>query len=156
MIIILYKRKPCIYQTQLTDFIGLGSVEKYDMNIPRDYRIARKKFRWIPIHPKWGRRSRVVQNPLYKNQKTILDFIPSHLRLNGRYIYRFPDVKIPRFEDFVLRTISKKEWDMHRYLCGFNGFFENLFEFNDFSFFREKQEELEKRGPHLKTCFWKM
>ncbi|MHA1284157.1 MAG: hypothetical protein ACTSQP_16790 [Promethearchaeota archaeon] len=51
MIIILYKRKPSIYQAQLTDFIGRYSVEKYDMNIPIDYRIARKKFRWIPIHP---------------------------------------------------------------------------------------------------------
>ena len=45
MIIILYKIKPSIYQTQLTDFIGLKSMEKYDMNVPKDYRIARKKFR---------------------------------------------------------------------------------------------------------------
>ncbi|KKK62823.1 hypothetical protein LCGC14_3000490, partial [marine sediment metagenome] len=27
------------------------------------------------------------------------------------------------------RVISKMEWDMHRYLKGFNGFFENLFKF---------------------------
>ena len=44
MIITLYKIKPSIYQTQLNDFIGKKSDEKYDMNVPKDYRIARKKF----------------------------------------------------------------------------------------------------------------
>jgi len=94
-----------------------------------------------------------VQNSLHKNQKTIFDFIPSNIQLNNRYIYRFPNVKIPRFEDFALWVISKKEWDMHRYLRGFNGFFENLFEFNDFSFFEEKQQELEERGISFKNMF---
>ncbi|KKM78207.1 hypothetical protein LCGC14_1362260 [marine sediment metagenome] len=43
MIIILYRIKPSIYQTQLIDFIGVKSTEKYDMSVPKDYRIARKK-----------------------------------------------------------------------------------------------------------------
>ena len=47
MIIIRYRIKSSIFQAQLTDFIGQKSVEQYDMSIPKDYRGARKKFRWI-------------------------------------------------------------------------------------------------------------
>jgi len=43
------------------------------------------------------------------------------------------------------------EWDMHRYLTGFDGFFENLFEFNDFSYFEDLQEVLEERGVSFKN-----
>ena len=66
MIIILYKIKPSIYQTQLTDFIELKSIEKYDMSVPKDYRIARKKFRWIPIHPTWGAHAKQTSRTIPK------------------------------------------------------------------------------------------
>ena len=137
MIIILYRIKPSIYQTQLTDFIGLESIEKYDMNVPKDYRIARKKFRWLPIHPTWGKRISSTTSPLTKSQKKIQDFVDWESRLKNKYLYRFPRVKVPRFEEFGLGVISKMEWDLHRYLKGFNGFFENLFKFNDFSYFQD-------------------
>ena len=153
MIIILYKIKPSIYQTQLTDFIGPKSIERYDMNIPKDYRIARKKFRWIPIHPTWGKRAPPTTSSMPKSQKRIQDFIYWEPQLKNKYLYRFPRVKVPRFEDFASRAISKLEWDMHRYLKGFNGFFENLFEFNDFSFFQDLQEILENRGVSFKDMF---
>ena len=153
MIIILYRIKPSIYQTQLTDYIGRKSVEKYDMNVPKDYRIARKKFCWIPIHPTWGRRAKSTKNLLPKSQKRIQDFINWTPKLQDKYVYRFPRVRIPRFEEFGLGTISKMEWDMHRYLKKFNGFFENLFEFNDFSFFQDLQESLENQGVSFKNMF---
>ena len=153
MIIILYKIKPSIYQTQLTDFIRLKKIEKYDMNLPKDYRIARKKFRWIPIHPTWGRHAASPKSSLPKSQKKIQDFIDWEPKLKNKYLYRFPRVKIPRYEDFGLGVISKMEWDMHRYLKGFNGVFENLFEFNDFSFFQELQGTLENRGVSFKDMF---
>ncbi len=153
MIIILYRIKPSIYQTQLTDFTGQRSIEKYDMNVPKDYRIARKKFCWIPIHPTWGRRAKSTKNFLPESQKRIQDFINWTPKLQDKYVYRFPRVKIPRFEEFGLGTISKMEWDMHRYLKGFNGFFENLFEFNDFSFFQDLQESLENQGVSFKNMF---
>jgi len=69
MIIILYRFKPSIYQTQLTDFIGLKSIENYDMNVPKDYRIARKKFRWIPIHPTWGAHKKQTSKYSPKSQR---------------------------------------------------------------------------------------
>ena len=153
MIIILYRIKPSIYQTQLTDFIGLKSIEKYNMSVPRDYRIARKKFRWIPIHPTWGKRAPPNTNSIPKTQKKIQDFIDWVPKLKDKYLYRFPRVKIPRFDEFGSRVISKMEWDMHRYLKGFNGFFENLFEFNDFSFFQDLQGNLESRGVSFKDMF---
>ena len=153
MIIILYKIKPSIYQTQLTDFIKLKSIEKYDMSVPKDYRIARKKFRWIPIHPTWGKRAPPNTSSIPKTQKRLQDFIDWVPKLKDKYLYRFPRVKIHRFEEFGLGVISKMEWDMHRYLKGFNGFFENLFEFNDFSFFQELQGSLENRGVSFKDMF---
>ena len=153
MIIILYKIKPSIYQTQLTDFIGQGSVERYDMRVPKDYRTARKKFRWIWIHPTWGKRRVSSKSPLPKSQKRIHEFINWVPKKQGHYIYRFPRVKIPRFEDYGVYTISKMEWDMHRYLKGFDGFFENLFEFNDFSYFQDLQGTLEDGGVSFKNMF---
>jgi len=153
MIIILYRIKPSIYQTQLTDFIGLKFVEKYDMNVPKDYRIARKKFRWISIHPTWGAHAKQTPKILAKFQKKIQDFIDWEPKLKDKYLYRFPRVKIPRFEEFGLGAISKMEWDLHRYLKGFNGLFENLFEFNDFSYFQDLQGILENRGVLFKDMF---
>jgi len=153
MIVILYKIKPSIYQTQLTDFIGRKSVENYDMSVPKDYRIARKKFRWIPIHPTWGKHIKKSNCTLPKSQKRIQDFINWVPKRQAHYIYRFPRVKISRFEDYGVYTISKKEWDMHRYIKGFDGFFENIFEFNDFSYFQEIQGALENSGVSFKNMF---
>jgi len=153
MIIILYRIKPSIYQTQLTDFIGPRIVEKYDMNVPKDYRIARKKFRWLPIHPTWGKKRSSAKSYLTKSQKKLNEFIDWEPKLKDRYLYRFPRVTIPRFEEFGLGTISKKEWNLHRYLKGFNGFFENLFEFNDFSYFQDLQGILENRDVSFKNMF---
>jgi hypothetical protein len=153
MIVILYKIKPSIYQTQLADFIGQKSIEKYDMNVPKDYRVARKKFRWLPIHPTWGKhlkKNNIIQP---KSQKRIQDFINWVPKKQGHYIYRFPRVKIPCFEDYGGYVISKMEWDMHRYLKGFDGFFENLFELNDFSYFQELQGVLENDGVSFKNMF---
>ncbi len=153
MIIILYKIKPSIYQTQLTDFIGLRTVEKYDMNVPKDYRVARKRFRWIPIHPTWGKHIKKTKKITPMSQKRIQDFINWVPKKQEHYIYRFPRVKVPRFEEFGVHVISKKEWDMHRYLRGFDGFFENLFEFNDFTYFQEVQGALEEEGVSFKNMF---
>jgi len=155
MIIVLYRRKASIYQTQLNDFINKRTVEKYDMNVPKDYRLARKKFRWIPLQPKIGKKSLPTKVIVAKSQRRIMDYMQWVPRLAGKYLYRFPKVKIPRFEDFGEGTISKKEWDMHRYLSGFNGFFENVFEFNDFSFFDAVQERLESDGVSFKNMFLK-
>lgn len=153
MIVILYKIKPSIYQTQLTDFIGLKSVEKYDMNVPRDYRVARKKFRWLGIHPTWGKKRAPSKSPPPKSQKRIQDFINWVPKKQGHYIYRFPRVKIPCYEDYGKYSISKMEWDMHRYLKGFDGFFENLFELNDLSYFQDLQGALEEGGMSFKNMF---
>ncbi|MBN1800829.1 MAG: hypothetical protein JW891_04940 [Candidatus Lokiarchaeota archaeon] len=153
MIIILYKDLPSIFQTQLTDFIGKRSVERYGMSVPRDYRIARKKFRWISIHPVWGKHVKKNNSTPPKSQKRIPEFINWLPKRRGHYIYRFPRVKIPRFEDHGIYSISKMEWDMHRYLKGLDGFLENLFEFNDLSYFQDLQGTLEDEGVSFKNMF---
>jgi len=153
MIIISYRIKASIYQTQLTDFIGLKFIERYDMNVPKDYRVARKKFHWIPIHPNRGKQANQTKSIIPKSQRKIHDFIDWVPKLKDKYLYRFPRVKIPHFVDFGLGVISKMEWDMHRYLKGFNGVFENLFEFNDFSYFQELQGSLENQSVSFKDMF---
>ncbi len=69
MIKILYRIKPSIYQTQLINFIRLKFMELNDISVPKDYRIARKNFRWIPIHPTWGKRTPSIMNPLTNSRK---------------------------------------------------------------------------------------
>ncbi len=91
--------------------------------------------------------SRNVSNLKQLTLSDFLDWIPT---LRGKYLYRFPKVRIPRFDDHAIGAISEKEWDMHRYITNFNGFFENLFELNDLSFFDDLQEELENRGVYFK------
>ena len=155
MIIISYRRKASIYQTQLADFIGIKCIEIYDMNVPKDYRAARKKFRWIPIHLNRGKQANQTKKIMSISQRLIFYFKSWVPKLKDKYLYRFPRVEIPRFEDFGLRVVSKKEWDMHRYLKSFIGYFENLFEFNDFHYFDDLQEKLEKEGVSFKIMFLK-
>jgi hypothetical protein len=83
-------------------------------------------------------------------QLTLSDFIDWVPTLKGKYLYRFPKVRIPRFEAYAEGVISKKEWDMHRYISKFDGFFENLFELNDLRFFDDLQERLEEDGMYFK------
>lgn len=147
MIRIKFKSAPNILYSQIDDFIGAKMVEDYDMSLKKDYNKARKKFRWL--FPKTRKkRKKVIEHP--KSQKTIIDFIGWVPELKEKYLYRFPKVKIPRFEDFAEGVISKKEWDMFRYLDNYQGAFEHIFEFNDFSFFDDLQENLEEKGISFK------
>lgn len=134
------------------DFMNKKSVEKYNMSNPRDYRLARKKFPWIPIK---RNKPRKKCNKIPESQKKLIDFIEWVPPLKGKYLYRFPKVKIPRFEDFAEGIISKKEWDMLHYLPNYNGAFENIFKFNDFEFFDDLQEKLEAEGISFKNMFIK-
>ena len=134
------------------DFMNKKSVEKYNMSNPRDYRLARKKFPWIPIKRNKPRKN---CNKIPESQKKLIDFIEWVPSLKGRYLYKFPKVKISRFEDFAEGIISKKEWDMLHYLPNYNGAFENIFKLNDFEFFDDLQEKLEAEGISFKNMFIK-
>lgn len=81
------------------------------------------------------------------------DFIKWIPDLNGKYLYRFPSIKTTCYQDFAKNHITKLEWDMFHYLPHFQGSFENLFEFNDLSFFDEVQDRLESEGVSFKGLF---
>ncbi len=89
-----------MYQTQLTDFIRVRTIEKYDMKIPKDYRTARRKFPWIPLQPKQTKRTKQPSNMPSEFKNKIIDFIGWKPKLRDKYLYRFPSVSIPRYEDF--------------------------------------------------------
>jgi len=150
LIHILYRRKTDIHQKQLLDYIGLESVEVYKTWEKGVYNKVRRKFPWTPVRPYTKRSPESKEDDSRLKQKTLTDFMDWIPTLKGQYLYRFPKVKIPRFEDHAKGVVSKKEWDMHRYLPDFNGFFENLFELNDLSFFDDLQERLEGKGVYFK------
>jgi len=151
LIHILYKRKPNIHQTQLTDFIGIESVEVYKTWEKGVHNKVRRKFPWVPVNPYNKRTPNSEEEKSNLKQLTLSDFIDWIPTLKGKYLYRFPKIRIPRFEDHAMGVISKKEWDMHRYISKFDGFFENLFELNDLSFFDDLQEKLEEEGAYFRN-----
>ena len=153
MIRILYKKKTNIYQTQLTDFIHRKSIEIYEMWLSKDRNFVKKNFKWVHMH-QYKRQvvlKKLNESPLIQLEITrFIQWIP---KLKGHYLYRFRRVKTTRFEDHAEGIISKKEWDMFRYLQGFKGYFEYLFYFNDFNFFDALQERLEADGVSFKNMF---
>lgn len=153
MIRILYIKKANIYQTQLRDFIGFRKVETYEMWVSKDYNYVRKNFFWVPVR-RYNKRndSEELTKPILIQLK-ITYFIKWVPKLKDKYLYRFPHVKIMRFEEFADGIISKKEWDMLHYLQKFKGYFEYLFYFNDFSFFDDLQEKFEADGVSFKNMF---
>ena len=153
MIRILYKKKTNINQVQITDLIYGEAVEIYEMWVSKDRNFVKKNFKWVHMR-QYNRR--VVPEELDETtlkQLKITRFIQWVPKLNGQFLYRFPRAKIVRFEDHAEGIISKKEWDMFRYLQGFKGYFEYLFYFNDFSFFDDLQERLEADGVSFKKMF---
>lgn len=150
MIHILYKKKPDIHQRHILDFMGMERVEVYKTWEKGVYHEVRKKFPWAPVRPYNKRQSDKGDDDSGYKQLTLdkfMDWIP---KLRGKYLYRFPKVKVPRFEGYAKGIISKKEWDMHRYLSGIDGFFENIFELNDLTYFDELQARLEGEGVYFK------
>jgi len=150
LIHILYKRKTNIHQTQLTDFIGIRNVEVYKTWENGVYNKVRNKFSWVPVNSYKKKTPNSNKKYMKLKQLKLSDFIDWVPSLKGKYIYRFPKVRIPRYEDYAKGVISQKEWDMHRYISNFNGFFENLFELNDLRFFDDLQEHLEEEGIYFK------
>lgn len=150
MIHILYKKKADIHQRQILDYTGMEHVEVYKTWEKGVRYKVKKRFPWVPVRAYNTRKSDEDEEDSKYKQLTLDDFIEWIPTLKGKYLYRFPKVEIPQFEEYAQGIISKKEWDMHRYLSGFEGFFENIFELNDLTFFDELQLRLEAEGVYFK------
>ncbi len=156
MIVIKFKHKSTIRQAQIDDFLGRKKVEEYDMNVPGDYRAARKKFKaWLPVRPYVARASAVTP-PAGKAQRTLLDFMPRwELSPMPRmpYFGRFRRIPQATFDDFAEGVIPHLEWEMLQSFPTFKGFFNHLFELNDLSYFDEVQAKLEAEGANFRGIF---
>ena len=150
MIIIEYKYRPIIIQSQIDDFIGYISLEKYNMYDPKDYRNARKKFLWLSVQKRNSKKS-----DLPGDQTKMHEFINWKPILTGKYLYRFFKIRQTIYEDFAEGKISKKEWDMIHLLPKYDGAFENLFELNSIDYFDKIQERLELEGVKFNGKFIK-
>ena len=152
MIRITYKYGIIILQMQIIDYFHGKKIENYDMSIPRDYLIATKKFKWLPKLKTKRKKNKFKNAAYYKSQKRISDYLIPKLPF-GKTIYRFRHVEKVTYDEFAKDYISQKEWDFLQMANGYNGIFEYLFIFNDFSFFDDLQVELEEKGVSFKGIF---
>lgn len=156
MIIIKYARNPTIKQSQLDDFLGKPTKTLYDMRVQKEYKAARKMFRkWLPVQLRrapdpgvpravWGRQTSLFE---HVDQK-LLPILPK-----PAYAWRFRGIIARVYEDFAINVISEREWFITHALSAFNGYFNHLFEFVDFSYFDDLQEKLETHGVSFKRIF---
>lgn len=156
MIVIEYKRKPKIVQMELDDYIYSKKIKKYRMWISSDYNKVRKKYDKIVSVRKYTKRLLTTKKNSKTRQTKLDDFVTP---LNGlkltkpRYLTRFRAINKTTYDDFAHKKISKLEWDTLQTLPKFFGFFNNISEFNDFSYFDEVQERLEADGISFKDMF---
>jgi len=129
MIIIRYRYKPTIIQTQLEDYISKRIREIYEMWVPKQYRLARKRFPWLSVRPRKNLSPIQVKQPtkyckidhwIYKSPPSTISKKP--------YFSRFRSVAQSSYDEFAEGQIPKMEWDMLRTLPKFTGFFNHLFE----------------------------
>lgn len=156
MIVIKFRRRPTIRQAQIDDFRGNGKIEEYDMNVPRDYRTARKKFKaWLSVHP-YTYHVPVAAQSGRGRQTSLLEYMP-HKELpqlpRPRYLGRFRGIPQATFGEWASGTIVEREWDMFQAFPTFTGFFNHLFELNDLSYFDDVQAGLEGQGVSFKGIF---
>ncbi len=153
MIVIEYKYLPKICQMQINDFIEGVSIDYYPMWVPKRYQMARKRFyAWIPVR----RHKKRVPKIRFKPQKPIESYFRKEISCDlpkASYLRRFRSIPQTVFDDFANGIISKYEWDMLQLLPGFKGYFNHLFELNDFTYFDELQATLETQGISFKNIF---
>ncbi len=112
MIHILYKRKPNIHQTQLTNFTGVKNIEVYKTWEDGVYNKVRREFPWVPVKPYNKRTPNSDEEKSNLKQLTLSDFIDWIPTLKGKYLYRFPKIWIPKFEDNAMGVISERTWSL--------------------------------------------
>ena len=122
------------------------------MWISKSYKMARKRFKqWLNARSSKKKSILPSKSKLgikrYLNQRK-LSPLPK-----ARYLRRFRQIPQSIYEDFAEGIITKMEWDMFQLLPNFKGYFNNLFEFNDLSYFDDLQEKLEINGKDFKDIF---
>jgi hypothetical protein len=153
MIIIKYRIRNPIFQTQLGDFIGLQKVERYRSWIPKDYRRMRKRFsRWIPVRT-YRRKAKKNNRTNMKGLRTLHSFLPVKQPPSisrPEYLLRFRTIGRCLKEDHAEGLIPDQDWKMARSIPTFHGFFDHLFELNDFAILDEIQADQENKGVSFK------
>lgn len=153
MIIIKYKKRAAIIQTQLDDFIGRRAIERYNSWVPKDYRAMRKRFkRWLPVRT-YRRKPKNEKRSKLKGLKPLDGFLPTKQPLKlprPHYLLRFRSIRRCTKEDHAAGLIPDYDWLMASAMPSFTGFFNHLFELNDFTMLDEIQAEQERKGVSFK------
>lgn len=153
MIIIKYRVKKPVVQMQLDDYMTRRAPEIYEMWVPKDYRKARKCFKtWLPVQGYHRRNKSTITKHLSK--KCTLDaFLPKICvpqLPKPAYLLRFRSVQHFLKEDFARDFITDREWILVQSMKTFTGFFNHMFNLNDFSKLDDFQEQLENEGVSFK------
>jgi hypothetical protein len=136
MIVIKYRVKKPIIQMQLDDYLTCRAPEIYEMWVPKDYRKARKCFKsWIPVQGYHHKSTSTITKNLPK--KCTLDaFMPKTSPLvlpKPAYLLRFRSIQRFLKEDYARDSITNREWILVNSMKTFTGFFNHMFNLNDFS-----------------------
>lgn len=154
MIVITYRIRTKIIQYQIDDYLTGIKREIYKMWVPKDYRLARKRFWWLYIHHGTAKKMQLTcPSP---EQTRIDDYIIQSIALTlpeKKYFCRFRSIPSVTYSDYAGEIISEREWSVIHSLPKFTGFFNNLFEFVDFHYFDEIQETLESNGVDFNGVF---
>jgi len=172
MLVIRFKRKPTIIIYQLYDFFSKRQKIILRSWIPREYQTIRNKYSdLVPI--KRRKKSKTISIKILKqinelkkfksitlfdfvvnkHKYNILDNTPENIFRNPRYFSMKRHLCSTRFEDNAEGIISRKEWTILHAYSAFEGFFDNLFEFNDFSLIDQFEKELIKNNVNLRGIY---
>jgi hypothetical protein len=153
MIVIKYRVKKPIVQMQLDDYVTRRAPAIYEMWVPKDYRRARKCFKmWLPVQDYHHKIKSTITKHLSK--KCTLDaFMPKitpPILPKPAYLLRFRSIQRFLKDDHVRDSIPNKEWILVQSMKTFTGFFNHMFNLNDFSKLDAFQERLENEDISFK------
>ncbi len=138
---------------QINDYLGEIQIHVYQMYIPKTYQFVYRKMKWFPFNK---RIKKDDNSSIFCHQLQLDPFIYEkipHIPTKFKYFNRFHNIPSVVFSDFAENIITKKEWDMFNTLPKFTGFFDNLFELNNLSYFDDLQEELSSLGADFRNIF---
>lgn len=156
MIIIKYRTRPTIIQSQLDDFIGPVKRRVYRSWVPREYRLIRKRFsRWVPVKS-YRQQAQTAKNTNKRIDSSLFKFLPTELSISfskPAYLFRFYRMPVYTFDNYAFGNVNEYEWHLMNVMMEFNGFFDHIFKLNDFSFLDDLQESLEGSGVRFRGIF---
>jgi len=144
MYIYKYVRKPSFIQYQIPDYWGDVKKTVFIMKKPKDYRKAKKTMKLQKkIRKKIGRPKVLNLKKYAKIPQFIIE--GSNTFNSVKYLYRFPKIT-PLNLNLIDSPLTLSEKVLYQNVLAFQGFFDDLFFFNDLSYFDYIEAIINQQG----------